>query len=204
MLFCEYPCLDYFFLYLLVNLLSMEHNPWTINAEKSVYENPWIQVSEFAVTNPSGKDGIYGKVHFKNIAVGVVVLDEEMHTWLVGQYRFPLQQYSWEIPEGGAPEGTDPLLTAHRELKEETGFTAQSWKHLLTMHLSNSVSDELAIVYLATDLKAGEWEPEETEQLQLKRVPVQEAFAMVANGMITDAISVAALLKLQVGLQQPK
>ena len=182
----------------------MEHNPWTIKAEKSVYENPWIQVSEFAVTNPSGKDGIYGKVHFKNIAVGVVVLDEEMHTWLVGQYRFPLQQYSWEIPEGGAPEGTDPLLTAHRELKEETGFTAQSWQHLLTMHLSNSVSDELALVYLATDLKAGEWEPEETEQLQLKRVPVQEAFAMVANGVITDAISVAALLKLQVWLQQPK
>jgi 8-oxo-dGTP pyrophosphatase MutT (NUDIX family) len=120
----------------------MAHNPWTINAEKSVCENPWIQVSEFAVTNPSGKVGIYGKVHFKNIAVGFVVLDEEMHTWLVGQYRFPLQQYSWEIPEGGAPEGTDPLLTAHRELKEETGFTAQSWKHLLTMHLSNSVSDE--------------------------------------------------------------
>ena len=204
MLFCEYPYIDYLFPYFLLNLLSMEHNPWTINAEKSVYENPWIQVSEFAVTNPSGKDGIYGKVHFKNIAVGVVVLDEEMHTWLVGQYRFPLQQYSWEIPEGGAPEGTDPLLTAHRELKEETGFTAQSWKHLLTMHLSNSVSDELAIVYLATDLKAGEWEPEETEQLQLKRVPVQEAFAMVANGAITDAISVAALLKLQVGLQQPK
>jgi 8-oxo-dGTP pyrophosphatase MutT (NUDIX family) len=182
----------------------MEHNPWTINTEKSVYENPWIQVSEFAVTNPSGKDGIYGKVHFKNIAVGVIVLDEEMHTWLVGQYRFPLQQYSWEIPEGGAPEGTDPLLTAHRELKEETGFTAQNLQHLLTMHLSNSVSDELAIVYLATDLKAGESEPEETEQLQLKRVHVQEAFNMVANGMITDAISVAALLKLQVWLQQPK
>jgi 8-oxo-dGTP pyrophosphatase MutT (NUDIX family) len=89
-----------------------------------------------------GKGWYFGKVHFKNIAVGVVVLDEEMHTWLVGQYRFPLQQYSWEIPEGGAPEGTDPLLTAHRELKEETGFTAQNWQHLLTMHLSNSVSDE--------------------------------------------------------------
>ena len=127
-----------------------------------------------------------------------------MHTWLVGQYRFPLQQYSWEIPEGGAPEGTDPLLSAYRELKEETGFTAQSWQHLITMHLSNSVSDELALVYLATDLMAGEWEPEETEQLQLKRVHVQEAFAMVANGVITDAISVAALLKLQVWLQQPK
>ena len=152
--------------------------------------------------NPSGKQGIYGKVHFKNVAVGVVVLDEEMHTWLVGQYRFPLQQYSWEIPEGGAPEGTDTLLTAQRELKEETGFVAANWQQLLTMHLSNSVSDELAIVYLATELTPGPSEPEETEVLQLKRIPLQTAFDWVENGTITDSISVAAFLKLQLQLQQ--
>ena len=180
----------------------MEHNPWVIQSEKVVYSNPWIQLTEYGVLNPSGKQGIYGKVHFKNIAVGVVVLDEEMHTWLVGQYRFPLQQYSWEIPEGGAPLGTDTLLTAQRELKEETGFTAANWQQLLTLHLSNSVSDELAIVYLASELTPGASQPEETELLQLKRIPLQTAFDWVANGTITDAISVAALLKLQVQLQQ--
>ena len=180
----------------------MEHNPWVIQSERLVYNNPWIQLTEFGVLNPSGREGIYGKVHFKNIAVGVVVLDEEMHTWLVGQYRFPLQQYSWEIPEGGAPLGTDTLLAAQRELKEETGFTAANWQQLLTMHLSNSVSDELAVVYLATELTPGASQPEETELLQLKRVPLQTAFDWVTNGNITDAISVAALLKLQVQLQQ--
>ncbi|NDA60451.1 MAG: NUDIX hydrolase [Chitinophagia bacterium] len=180
----------------------MENNPWIIQSEKIVYKNPWIQLIEYGVLNPSGKQGIYGKVHFKNVAVGVVVLDEEMHTWLVGQYRFPLQQYSWEIPEGGAPVGTDTLLTAQRELKEETGFVAANWQQLLTMHLSNSVSDELAIVYLATELTPGPSEPEETELLQLKRIPLQTAFDWVENGTITDSISVAAFLKLQLQLQQ--
>lgn len=182
----------------------MEHNPWQITGEENIYDNPWIRLTEYQVIDPSGGKGIYGKVHFKNVAVGVIPIDQENHTWLVGQYRFPLQQYSWEIPEGGAPVGTDPLLSAKRELQEETGLTAGQWEEFLTMHLSNSVADELSIVYLATDLQAGTATPEETEQLQVKRVPLETAFAMVAKGEITDAISVAALLKLQVQWQQSK
>jgi hypothetical protein len=170
----------------------MEHNPWQITGEQNIYDNPWIRLTEYQVIDPSGGKGIYGKIHFKNVAVGVIPIDHENHTWLVGQFRFPLQQYSWEIPEGGAPVGTAPLLSAQRELKEE----------ILTMHLSNSVADELAIVYLATELQAGTASPEETEQLQVKRVPLETAFSMVAKGEITDAISVAALLKLQVQWQQ--
>lgn len=175
----------------------MEKNPWVINGEKMVYDNPWIQLTEYDVTNPSGTKGIYGKVHFKNRAVCIVVLDEQMNTWLVGQYRFPLNAYSWEIPEGGAPVGTDPLEGAKRELLEETGLKAGSWTELLQMHLSNSVSDEHAIIYLATELTQHEPEPEETEQLVVKKLPFEEAYAMVQRGEITDSMSVAGILQMK-------
>jgi len=166
----------------------MENNPWTIISEKKVYNNKWINVTEYAVVNPSGGEGIYGKVHFKNLAVGIVALDDHEQLWLVGQYRFTLNQFSWEIPEGGAPVGTDPLESAKRELKEETGVYATDWKHLLSMHLSNSVSDELAIVYLATGLKEGEAAPEDTEDLYTRQVSLEEAWQMVENGIITDSM----------------
>ena len=118
--------------------------------------------------NPSGGNGIYGKVHFKNIAVGVIPLDEDWNTWLVGQYRFPLDQYSWEIPEGGGGMDEDPLEAAKRELLEETGLVAKEWTKILTMHLSNSVSDELAVIYLARELEQKDrLQPEETEQAVL-------------------------------------
>jgi 8-oxo-dGTP pyrophosphatase MutT (NUDIX family) len=120
-----------------------------------------------------------------------------MHTYLVGQYRFTLDAYSWEIPEGGCPQGTDPLQTAIRELKEETGLVAATYKELMRLHLSNSVSDELAIIYLATELMQQDAEPEETEALQIKKVSLLDAFGMVADGTITDAMSVAALTKIQ-------
>ncbi|MDZ4071314.1 MAG: NUDIX hydrolase [Sediminibacterium sp.] len=175
----------------------MENNPWTIISEKNIYENKWIGVTEYKVVNPSGGEGIYGKVHFKNVAVGIVALDDREQLWLVGQFRFTLNQYSWEIPEGGAPVGTDPLESAKRELKEETGIAATNWKHLLTMHLSNSVSDELAIVYLATGLKEGEAAPEDTEDLHTRQVPLEEAWQMVENGIITDSMSVAAITKIK-------
>lgn len=175
----------------------MENNPWTIISEKNIYENKWIGVTEYAVINPSGGEGIYGKVHFKNVAVGIVALDDQEQLWLVGQFRFTLNQYSWEIPEGGAPVGTDPLESAKRELKEETGIDATDWKHLLTMHLSNSVSDELAIVYLATGLQEGEAAPEDTEDLHTRKVPLEEAWQMVENGIITDSMSVAAITKIK-------
>ncbi|MEY3507332.1 MAG: hypothetical protein RIR44_564 [Bacteroidota bacterium] len=174
-----------------------QKNPWTIKDSKAIYQNAWIDVTEYDVLNPAGKPGIYGKVHFKNIAVGVVPLTPDMHTYLVGQYRFTIDAYSWEIPEGGCPEGTDPLQTAIRELKEETGLVAAKYKELMRLHLSNSVSDELAIIYLATELKQEDAEPEETEALQIKKVSLSDAFGMVADGTITDAMSVAALTKIE-------
>ncbi len=175
-----------------------EENPWQITSEKEIYNNPWIGLTEYGVINPSGNPGIYGKVHFKNIAVGVVPLDEQMNTWLVGQYRFALDQYSWEIPEGGGPLDIDTLESAKRELLEETGLKASRWRELQRMHLSNSVCDELSVTYLAQDLEQFEAEPEETEQLIVKKIHFDEACRMVNSGQITDSISVAAILAIQV------
>ena len=152
--------------------------------------------------NPAGKNGIYGKVHFKNTAVGIMVLDEAFNTYLVGQYRFTIGQYSWEIPEGGALVNEDPLEGAKKELLEETGLKAEHWEQLLTMHLSNSVSDEWAIVYLARNLTQHEAMPEETEQLVNKKLPFIEAYEMVEAGIITDSMSVAAILKTKVLLAE--
>jgi 8-oxo-dGTP pyrophosphatase MutT (NUDIX family) len=174
-----------------------QKNPWTIKDSKAIYQNAWIDVTEYNVLNPAGKPGIYGKVHFKNIAVGVVPITPDMHTYLVGQYRFTIDAYSWEIPEGGCPESTDPLQSAFRELKEETGLVAAKYKELMRLHLSNSVSDELAIIYLATELTQQDAAPEETEALQIKKVSLLDAFSMVADGTITDAMSVAALTKIE-------
>jgi 8-oxo-dGTP pyrophosphatase MutT (NUDIX family) len=177
-----------------------EENPWQIVSENQVYDNPWIGLTEYQVINPSGNPGIYGKVHFKNIAIGVIPLDAEMNTYLVGQYRFALGQYSWELPEGGGPIGTDPLDSAKRELLEETGLKASRWTELLRMHLSNSVSDELSIIYVAQDLQQFEAEPEDTEQLIIKKVPFNEVYHMVCHGEITDSLTVAAILKIRVML----
>ena len=174
-----------------------EDNPWKITSERNVYDNPWINLTEFQVINPSGNPGIYGKVHFKNVAIGVLPIDEEMNTYLVGQFRFALGQYSWEMPEGGGPLNTDPLDSAKRELLEETGLKASDWSELLRMHLSNSVSDELSIIYLAKGLQQFEPEPEDTEQLIIKKVPFDEVYRMVCDGEITDAMTVAAVLKLR-------
>ncbi len=172
-------------------------NPWQIISEKEVYANPWISVSEFNVINPSGGNGIYGKVHFRNTAVGIVAIDDDLNIYLVGQFRFPVNCYSWEIPEGGAPVGTDPLEGARRELQEETGLMAAEWQLLLTMHLSNSVSDELALIYLAKGLTQHSSHPEETEQLDIRKVSLDQAVSMVEEGSITDSMSVAAILKLK-------
>jgi 8-oxo-dGTP pyrophosphatase MutT (NUDIX family) len=176
------------------------HNPWKVLAEKNVYENSWIQLTEFDVLNPSGGKGIYGKVHFKSIATGALPLDEQLNTWLVGQYRFPLDQYSWEIPEGGGRFGVDPVESAKRELLEETGLVATEWTKIVEMHLSNSVSDEYAVIYLARNLSEQLACPEETEQLQVRKLPFEEAYQMVERGEITDSMSVAAILKVKLML----
>jgi 8-oxo-dGTP pyrophosphatase MutT (NUDIX family) len=178
-----------------------EHiNPWKVLGEKKIYENPWIKVTEFDVLNPSGGKGIYGKVHFKSIAVGALPLDEELNTYLVGQFRFTIDQYSWEIPEGGGAFGVDPVESAKRELLEETGLVAEEYTKIVEMHLSNSVTDEYAVVYLARNLSQHTASPEETEQLQVKKVPFEEAYQMVLRGEIMDSMSVAAILKVKLML----
>lgn len=179
--------------------MNEAENPWKVTGQRDIYDNPWISLREFDVVNPGGGKGIYGKVHFKNAAIGVIALDEEMNTYLVGQFRFVLDAYSWEIPEGGCPEGQETYLeAARRELLEEAGLTADSWSELLRCHLSNSVSDEYGIIFLARNLKQSVAAPEETEQdLRSKKVPFSEAVAMVNDGRITDSISIMAIQKVQ-------
>lgn len=173
---------------------SLEENPWQTQASRIVYVNPWIAVRHDDVIRPDGQPGIYGVVHFKNRAIGVLPIDEDGATWLVGQYRYPLSQYSWELPEGGCPAGEESLAAAQRELLEETGLVAEHWQLLGHAHLSNSVSDEAALYYLATGLTQHAAQPEGTEQLQVRRVPFVEALRMVEAGEITDALSVIAIL----------
>lgn len=169
-------------------------NPWKTLSSKPVYDNPWIAVREEQVINPAGGNGIYGVVSMKNKAIGIVPLDGDGNTYLVGQYRYTLQEYTWEIPEGGCPIGTEPLDSAKRELQEETGYTASKWTLLSRIHTSNSVTDEEGFIYLAEELVAGESMPEETEQLTVRKLQLKEALAMVMNSEITDSISSTALL----------
>ena len=172
-------------------------SPWQTLGSREVYDNAWIGVREDSVIRPDGEPGIYGVVHFKNIAIGILAIEDES-VYLVGQYRYPLGQYSWEIPEGGCSEGEDPLDAAKRELEEETGLRAETWEKMGEAHLSNSVSDELAIWFLATGLTEGLHRPEGTEQLQLRRVTFQEAVEMALKGEITDAISLLAIMQYQI------
>ena len=176
--------------------MSDPDNPWTTVSIQEIYDNAWLRVTEHQVVTPTGSPGIYGKISFKNKAVGIIPLDEEDHTWLVGQFRYCLDQYSWEVPMGGSPLGTDPAETARRELKEETGLTAQHLEEILHVHTSNSVTDEEGWVFLATGLSPGETEFDPTERLEIRRLPFQEAVNMALTGEITDAMSVAGLLRL--------
>ena len=169
-------------------------NPWRTLSSEDIYDNPWISLREDKVINPSGGDGIYGVVHMKNLAIGIVPLDNEGNIYLVGQYRYTLNEYTWEIPEGGGPHNEDPLDAAKRELKEETGFTANSWSKLCRIHTSNSVTDEAGHIFLAEDLVAGESAPEETEDLKTKKVRLAEAVDMVMRSEITDSLSIAGIM----------
>ena len=173
------------------------HNPWRVLASAVKYQNPWISVREDRVLNPSGGTGIYGVVTMKNKAIGIVPVDAEGNTWLVGQYRYPLNEYSWEIPMGGGPVELDVLESAQRELREETGLLAARWTRIARLHTSNSVTDEEGFVFLAEDLTPGETEPEETEALRLWKLPLAEAVQMALDDRITDGISVAGLLKAE-------
>lgn len=169
---------------------------WQTKTSEVVYENPWIKVSHEEVITPGNTEGVYGVVHFKNIAVGVIPLDTEGNTWLVRQSRYPLEKYTWEIPEGGSPEGEDPLASAKRELEEEVGLIADRWQSLLTLHTSNSVTDEVAYIYTAEGIHQGVQELDDSEDIEVRKLPLQEAINLVLSGEITDAMSVAGLLKM--------
>jgi 8-oxo-dGTP pyrophosphatase MutT (NUDIX family) len=182
-------------------MIDEHHNPWTILSTKQIYQNPWIQVREDQVLNPKGGQGIYGVVSFKNKAIGIIPIDDEGNTYLIGQYRYALNEYSWEIPMGGGLVENDLLESAKKELKEETGFTAAKWTNICRLHTTNSVSDEEGFVFLAQELTAGDTDFEETEDLQIKKLPLQEAVQMALNNEITDAISVAGLLKVSIMLR---
>lgn len=173
------------------------HNPWSFISTKKIYDNPWISIQEDQIINPAGKPGIYGKVCFKSQAVGIIPIDAEGNTCLVGQHRYTLNEWSWEIPMGGSPLEEDCKQTALRELEEETGLIAASLQQILYLHTSNSITDEEAYVYLATDLAQGVMSLEDTEHdLEVKKLPISEAIAMAQDGRITDAISVAGLLHI--------
>ncbi len=169
---------------------------WKKLSSRTVYENPWMTVFEDHVINPGGGENQYGYIHFKNRAIAIVPLDEDDNTWLVGQDRYTLNEYSWELPMGGGPLGEPPLEAAKRELKEETGLTAGAWAEIMTLHTSNSITDELGFVFLARDLEQGDTAFEETEDLTVRKLPFDEALAMAESGGITDAMSVAAILKV--------
>jgi 8-oxo-dGDP phosphatase len=169
---------------------------WKQLSRTPVYDNPWIKVDEDQVRNPAGGVSLYGCVHFKNAAVGIIPLDGDGNTWLVGQYRYVPGAYFWEIPMGGSPEGEDILATAQRELREETGLSANKWQLFMHLHTSNSVTDEKGYLFIAEDLSEGETAFEETEDITVRKLPLEEAVRMVMDGEITDAISAAGLLKL--------
>lgn len=168
---------------------------WSVASSKVVYDNPWITVTEYQAIAPTGRPALYGKVGFKNQAIGIVPLHADGTVTLVGQNRFSLANYSWELPEGGAPHGEDPLDGARRELAEEVGLRAADWRMILKMELSNSVTDEIAYGFLAMDLSPVAAEPDETEDLAVARVPFDEALDAAVAGHMPDALTVALLLR---------
>ncbi|BDD03660.1 NUDIX hydrolase [Aureibacter tunicatorum] len=178
-----------------MSINNSKQNPWQFKDKKNIYENPWIKVEEHDVIMPNGKEGIYGKVLFKNRAIAILPIDSQGNTWLVGQYRYTIDEYSWEIPMGGGPLNEDILESAKRELKEETGLKAQKWTNIGKFHTSNSCTDEEGFIFLAEDLSQHETEFDETEVIEIMKVPFEKALDMVMNEKITDVISCMAILK---------
>jgi ADP-ribose pyrophosphatase len=171
---------------------------WKKLNSEVVYDNPWIRVFHENVINPNGGQSIYGRIHFKNVAIGILPIDDEGNTWLVGQSRYPLGTYTWEIPEGGAPIGEDPLKAAMRELAEEVNLQAEHWQLIQEADLSNSATDERMMIYLATGLSRCKGKPDDSERLVVKKVPLETFLNMVDTGEIRDSLSVFAALRYRV------
>jgi 8-oxo-dGTP pyrophosphatase MutT (NUDIX family) len=172
-------------------------NPWRTTESREVYDNDWIRVREDRVVRPDGRPGIYGVVSYKHVALGAVPLYADGTTVLVGQHRYTLDDWTWEIPEGGGDHGLDPEEEMARELLEETGLVARTWTPLGALHTSNSVADEVAYLWLVEGLTEGDPDPEGTEELRRWRLPLHDAVAMALDGRITDAMSVAALCRAE-------
>lgn len=176
--------------------LKPRGQPWSVTSQKAVYDNPWISLTEYQTVAPTGRPALYGKVAFKNRAIGVVPLHVDGTVTLVGQHRFPHANYSWELPEGGAPLDEDPLDGAKRELAEEVGLLAGDWRQILTMELSNSITDEFCHGFLAMDLTPTATAPDETEDLAIARVPFGQALDAAVSGHMPDSLTVALLLRV--------
>ncbi len=172
---------------------------WKTLKSRTIFDNDWMTVKEDHVVSPTGSQHSYGHVHFKNKAIAVVPLDDHGNTWLVGQDRYTLGEYSWEVPMGGSHPGETPEATAIRELREETGLSCGSLTALMRLHTSNSITDEEGFVFVAEELEEGDTAFDEMESLDIRKLPLTDAIAMAKSGAITDAISVAALLRLAVG-----
>jgi 8-oxo-dGTP pyrophosphatase MutT (NUDIX family) len=176
----------------------VEHGPrWRRGPARPVYDNPWIRVTEYDAIAPTGRSALYGVVGFKNLAIAILPLHDDGAVTLVGQHRFPAADYSWELPEGGGALDADPLEGAKRELREETGLEARDWREVMRLQLSNSVTDERAVGYLATGLSPTKrpYTTDDTELLGLARVPFREALEAALAGDLQDALTVAMLLR---------
>lgn len=170
-------------------------NPWIVKGVTHAFENDWFRIDEYDVTRPDGEKGYYGVIRVRRLAVGVLPIEADGRVHLVGQWRFPLGRYSWEMPEGGAEPGEDAQDCAERELAEETGLRAGAWLRVLEMDLSNSLTDEQAVIFIATNLTPGPAEPEATEVLKHRKAHFLDVLARVSDGRIRDAMTVAAVLR---------
>lgn len=169
--------------------------PWQDHGSRTVYDNPWLALTEHEATAPTGLAATYGVLRPKNVAVGVLPLHSDGTVTLVGQSRFALMNYSWEMPEGGAPFDEAPLDGAKRELAEEAGLSARIWREVLRMELSNSMTDERAIAWLAWDLVEVPVDPDPTEVIATVRVPFMTLMAEIDRGAVRDAFTVATALR---------
>ncbi|WKL57414.1 NUDIX hydrolase [Asticcacaulis sp. ZE23SCel15] len=169
---------------------------WQILTQKIEFENPWMRVESYDVIAPTGNPAHYGVTRFRNRAVAVVPLFDDGTVVIVGQQRFALNAYSWELPEGGVPDGEDPLEGAKRELAEEAGLKAEYWREIIQMDLSNSITDEVATGYLATGLTPAEGALDETESLEIRRIPFKDLLKAVISGQVRDSQTVVCALRI--------